>query len=107
MATKANTPNAPGPPSSDPPGAWPSARSGIQRILAPVEQFLAVEATSDSLDDRRSRGACLGEFSMANRYANLWHIRIGFRFGAFAFERDLHFGVIGQRWKNYQRSQSP
>src|SRR5438093_3512640 len=26
-------------------------------------------------------------------YAELWHIPIGFRFGSFAFERDLHFWI--------------
>jgi len=92
--TKANTPNASSPPSSYPPGAWPSARNGIQRILAPVEQFLAVEATSGTV----LMIAAVVALVWANSpwrtvYSNLWHIPIGFRFGAFAFERDLHFWV--------------
>src|SRR5206468_12456592 len=26
-------------------------------------------------------------------YSDLWHIPVGFRFGSFAFERDLHFWI--------------
>jgi Na+:H+ antiporter, NhaA family len=84
---EANTPN-PSNLNSYPPNAW--LRNGVQRIFAPVERFLAVEAASGIV----LMFAAIVALVWANSpwriaYANLWHIPIGFRFGAFAFERDL------------------
>ena len=92
---KTNNSEFPNPASPNPPGVWLPARKGVQRILAPVERFLAIEAASGiRVDDRRDRGARVGQFSLARRlYADLWHIPIGIRFGSFAFERDLHFWI--------------
>lgn len=88
---RANTPN-PSNLNSYPPNTW--LRNGVQRILAPVERFLAVEAASGIV----LMFAAIVALVWANSpwriaYANLWHIPIGFRFGAFAFERDLHFWI--------------
>jgi Na+:H+ antiporter, NhaA family len=88
---EANTPN-PSNLNSYPPNAW--LRNGVQRIFAPVERFLAVEAASGIV----LMFAAIVALVWANSpwriaYANLWHIPIGFRFGAFAFERDLHFWI--------------
>jgi NhaA family Na+:H+ antiporter len=88
-----NTPDYPDSPGS-PPGAWAPAREGVQRILAPVERFLAIEAASGIVLMIAAVAALIWANSpWRTAYADLWHIPIGFRFGAFAFERDLHFWI--------------
>jgi NhaA family Na+:H+ antiporter len=66
----------------------------VQRILAPVERFLAIEAASGIV----LMVAAVAALVWANSpwraaYSDLWHIPIGFRFGSFVFERDLHFWI--------------
>jgi Na+:H+ antiporter, NhaA family len=79
---------------SSPPGAWPAVRRGVQRVLAPVERFLAIEASSGILL-MIAAAVALGWANSPWRtsYADLWHIPIGFNFGAYAFQRDLHFWI--------------
>jgi Na+:H+ antiporter, NhaA family len=81
-------------PSSNPPGSWQAARKGVQRVLAPVERFLAIEASSGIILMIAAAAALfLANSSWRDVYADLWHIPIGFRFGAVAFERDIHFWI--------------
>ena len=92
--TNASSSSSSNGPHSSPPGAWPSARRGVQRILAPVERFLAVQAASGIV----LMFAALAALIWANSpwrqsYLDIWHIPIGFRFGAVAFERSLHFWI--------------
>ena len=77
-----------------PPGSRAPARRGFQRILAPVERFVAIEASSGVV----LVGAALAALIWANSpwravYLDLWHIPIGFRFGPITFEKELHFWI--------------
>lgn len=84
------------PPSSlpDPPGAWSPARRLARAAIAPVERFLAIEASSGLVLIAAAAIALgLANSPLRDAYAHLWHTPIGIRFGAFAFERDLHFWV--------------
>ena len=77
-----------------PPGASFSARKGVNRIFAPVEQFLAIEASS-GIVLMLSAGLALAWANSPWRatYEGLWHVLIGARLGNFVFERDLHFWI--------------
>jgi len=80
--------------SPHPPGAWLPARKGVQRILAPVERFLAIEAASGIVLMIVAAAALVWANSpWRSLYADLWHFPIGITFGSFAFERDLHFWI--------------
>jgi NhaA family Na+:H+ antiporter len=73
-------------------GLWLPFRRRIQRVLAPVERFLAIEAASGIV----LMLAAVAAFVWANSpwrsaYFDLWHIPIGIRFGSVTFQRDLHF----------------
>jgi NhaA family Na+:H+ antiporter len=77
-----------------PPGVWRPFRLGVQRILAPAEHFLRIEAASGIV----LMVAALAALVWANSpwrqsYSELWHIPISFRFASFGFERDLHFWI--------------
>jgi NhaA family Na+:H+ antiporter len=66
----------------------------VQRILAPVERFLAIEASSGIV----LMAAAVVALAWANStrgtaYANLWHTPLGIRLAQVAFERDLHFWI--------------
>jgi NhaA family Na+:H+ antiporter len=66
----------------------------VRRIFAPVERFLAIEAASSIV----LMIAAIAALVWANSawrmaYFDVWHIPIGFRLGAFTFERDLHFWI--------------
>jgi Na+:H+ antiporter, NhaA family len=85
---------SPKPSSSNPPGAWLPARKRVQRILAPVERFLAIEASSGIV----LMIAAIAALVWANSpwrmaYVDLWHAPIAIRFGNLLFERDLHFWI--------------
>src|SRR4029453_326016 len=91
---KINTPPSSNSPDCDPPGVWLSARKRVQRIFAPVERFLAIEAASGIVLMIAAVAALVWANSpWRNFYIDLWHIPIGFRFGATGFERDLHFWI--------------
>jgi NhaA family Na+:H+ antiporter len=71
-----------------------TARKGVQRILAPVERFLAIEAASGIVLMIVAFAALLWANSpWRSLYVALWHFPIGITFGTFAFERDLHFWI--------------
>jgi len=78
----------------DPPGAWYPARRWIARARAPVERFLAIEASSGIL---LLVVACLAlawaNSPWADSYHTLWHTPLGLRLGPWSFERDLHFWI--------------
>jgi len=81
-------------PISNPPGVWLPFRKGIRSILAPVERFLAIEASSGIV----LLIAAVVALVWANSpwqaaYTNLWHQAVGIRFGNFNFERELHFWI--------------
>ena len=76
------------------PGAWLPALRGVKRIFAPVERFLAIEASSGIL----LMIAAAFALGWANSpwhplYDSLWNIPIGVKFGSFQFERTLHFWI--------------
>jgi NhaA family Na+:H+ antiporter len=69
-------------------------REGVQRILAPVERFLAIEAASGIVLMICAVAALVwANSSLRTSYAELWHIPFGLRFGSFVFERELHFWI--------------
>jgi NhaA family Na+:H+ antiporter len=77
-----------------PPGSWPPARQLARRALAPVEGFLAVEASSGILLLAAAALALVWANSpWRESYGALWHTPIGVRIGDFAFERSLHFWI--------------
>jgi Na+:H+ antiporter, NhaA family len=91
---KVNRPDSSNPQDSHPPGAWLTARKGVQRILAPVERFLAIQAASGIVLMIAAVAALvLANSPWRNFYTDLWHIPFGFHFGAIAFEQDLHFWI--------------
>ncbi len=77
-----------------PPGSWWVARRFAQRVMAPVESFLAVEASSGILLLLAAAVALVwANSSWRESYAALWHLPLGVKLGPFAFERDLHFWI--------------
>jgi NhaA family Na+:H+ antiporter len=91
---KENIPAFPKRANPNPPGAWIPFRRRVQRILAPVERFLAIEAASGIVLMVAAAGALVWANSpWRGVYSNLWHIPVGFRFGSVAFERELHFWI--------------
>jgi Na+:H+ antiporter, NhaA family len=91
---KESTPLSPNRRNPNPPGSWIPFRRKIRRFLAPVERFLAIEAASGIvLMVAALTALVLANSSWGAAYADLWHTPIGFRFGTFAFERDLHFWI--------------
>jgi NhaA family Na+:H+ antiporter len=59
-----------------------------------VERFLAIEAASGIVLMIAATAALVWANSpWRDIYASLWHTPVGFRFGTFAFERDLHFWI--------------
>jgi len=81
-------------PPLDPPGAWAPARRLVRRARAPVERFLAIEASSGILLLGVACVALLWANSpWAELYERLWHARFGLSLGPWAFERDLHFWI--------------
>jgi len=79
---------------SAPPPTWRPARELARRVLAPVERFLAVEASSGILLLITAVVALTWANSRwYDSYSALWHTPIGLRLGPWAFERDLHFWI--------------
>ncbi len=88
--SKQNTP----PVQADPPGAWRPARLIARRALAPVERFLAIEASSGILLLLAAAAALVWANSpWRESYVALWHVPLGINLGSFRFERDLHFWI--------------
>jgi NhaA family Na+:H+ antiporter len=91
---KKNTPAFPNRANPNPPGAWIPFRKKIQRFIAPVERFLAIEAASGIVLMVVAAAALVWANSPWRvAYSDLWHIPIGFTLGSFLFERDLHFWI--------------
>lgn len=77
-----------------PPGAWRPAVAAAQRMLAPVERFLAVEASSGIvLLVVSGLALVLANSPWAGGFAHLWEAPLGLTVGSFQFERPLHFWV--------------
>jgi Na+:H+ antiporter, NhaA family len=91
---KPKNPEFSNPASPHPPGVWIPARKGVQRILAPVERFLAVEAASGIILMVMAAAALVWANSpWRASYVELWHIPLGISIGGFSFQRDLHFWI--------------
>jgi Na+:H+ antiporter, NhaA family len=93
-ANVASTAQKNGPGVPDPPEAWAPARRVARRIAAPVERFLAVEASSGIV----LLLAALVALGIANSplresFEGLWHTSVAFAIGQWRIERDLHFVV--------------
>jgi len=76
------------------PQTWRPARELARRVLAPVERFLAIEASSGILLLCTAVVALWWANSRwYDSYAALWHTPIGLKLGPWSFERDLHFWI--------------
>src|SRR5688572_18710150 len=92
--TAPNKSNRPAADIPNPPGSWLPFRRNVQRLFAPVERFLAIEASSGIILMIVAAIALLWANSpWRTSYFNLWHIPVGLQFGSFNFERDLHFWI--------------
>ncbi len=77
-----------------PPGAWSPAQRVARAIVAPVERFLAVEASSGIV----LLAAAMLALVWANSpfratYEHIWSAPLGLNLASFAFERDLRWWV--------------
>lgn len=87
-------PVSPPPSPLHPPGAWGPARRVAVRALAPVERFLAVEASSGvALLVTAAIALGWANSPLAPWYHALWHAPLGVTVGPFTFQKDLHFWV--------------
>jgi Na+:H+ antiporter, NhaA family len=78
----------------DPPGTWWLARWLARKARAPVERFLAIEASSGVILMLAALVALVAANSpLRDEWAALWHTPIGFRLGDLHFERDAHFWI--------------
>lgn len=79
---------------SAPPGSWAPVRRVAARALAPVERFLAIEASSGvALLVTAAIALTWANSPLAWAYQALWHTKLGFSLGGFTVEKDLHFWV--------------
>lgn len=77
-----------------PPGASSPVRALARKALAPVERFLAVEASSGVVLLAVAMFALIWANSpLHHLYSGLWHTPFGLRLGPWSFERDLHFWI--------------
>ncbi len=82
------------PDEADPPGTWSAGRRLARIALAPIERFLAVEASSGIVLLVAAAAALAWANSpRGDSYLALWHTPLGLRVGPWSFERDLHFLV--------------
>ncbi|MEW6429903.1 MAG: Na+/H+ antiporter NhaA [Myxococcota bacterium] len=87
-------PSPPPPKPSHPPGSWAPARRAVVRALAPVERFLAIEASSGvALLFTAAIALTWANSPWAWAYQALWHTKLGVSLGGVTFEKDLHFWV--------------
>ncbi len=78
----------------EPPGSWWPVRRVARRALAPVERFLAIEASSGILLLVTAAIALVWANSpWRESYSALWHVAFGVKLGPVSFERDLHFWI--------------
>jgi len=70
------------------------SQSLAERALATLQQFLHVEAISGIVLLVAAAAALLWANSpLAHSYHDVWHLQVPLRFGAFGFERPLHFWI--------------
>jgi len=83
-----------GPPSPVPPDAWEPLFRWGHVAIRPLERFLRIEAASGILLLVSAAIAMVWASSAwAESYFALWHTTLGFRLGAFTFERPLEWFV--------------
>ncbi len=80
--------------SERPPGASALLRAIVSKAASPIERFFAIETASGII----LLLAALAAMILANSpwreaYTSFWHLPLGFNFGAWNFEKDLHFWV--------------
>ncbi len=81
-------------PDLPPPGAWKPAVAAAQRMLAPVERFLAIEASSGIVLLVVSALALgLANSPWASGFAHLFEAPLALTVGSFHVDRSLHFLV--------------
>jgi Na+:H+ antiporter, NhaA family len=81
-------------PPEGPPETWERGRRVVERVLAPIERFLHVEAASGVVLLLTSVVALIWSNSpWGASYERLWHTEVGFRIGDFAVTRSVHFLV--------------
>lgn len=77
-----------------PPETWKSLLRFLDFAKAPVERFLAIEASSGILLLLTAAIALIWVNSAwSESYVSLWHTPLSFRLGDWSFERDLHFWI--------------
>lgn len=79
---------------SVPPGVWRPAQKLRRALVAPVEDFLKIEAAAGAL----LFVAAIVALAWANSpwggsYEAVWHTKFGIEFGNYQFKHDLHFWV--------------
>lgn len=79
---------------SDPPEAWPLGRLAALRILAPVERFLHVEASSGIvLMVAAAIALAWANSPWRSSYDHFWHTQVSLGFGDHVARASLHFVV--------------
>lgn len=79
---------------ADPPGSLSVARAVARKTLAPIERFLAIQASSGVLLVIVALVAMLWANSRwSGSYEALWHTQLGLRVGPWQFSKDLHFWI--------------
>ncbi len=82
------------PPRPAPPGAVPRARALVRALAAPVERFLAVEASSGIvLFAAAALALGLANSPYADAFASIWLTEIGVSIGAWNLQHDLHWWI--------------
>src|SRR4051812_48645038 len=77
-----------------PPEAWPPAHAAAARLLSPLQQILAIEATSGLLLLFVAAAALVwANSAWSESYVALWHMPLGVSVGGWSFVRPLHFWV--------------
>jgi NhaA family Na+:H+ antiporter len=77
-----------------PPETWKPARRAAERLIFPLQSFMAIEAASGLLLIAATAAALVWANSgWSSSYEDLWHTAVGFHLGPWAFSRPLHFWV--------------
>jgi NhaA family Na+:H+ antiporter len=77
-----------------PPETWRPARRAAERLISPLQRFMAIEAASGLLLLAATAAALLWANSpWSSAYEHLWHTAVGFQIGPWTFFRPLHFWV--------------
>ncbi len=86
-------PHRPSPPANSP-ETWPTARRVAERVFAPIERFLHVQAASGILLLAAAAAALFWANSpWASSYQALWHTPIGLAVGGWSVSEPLHFWI--------------